>query len=662
MAPVQEAKGTLVEFSNRFELAVQRLLSGPILLLIAVTNLGAATYHLDCTSGEDEADGLSAATAWRTLTAVNHHEFKPGDSILLRRGMRCPGSLSPKGSGEQGRPIRLGAYGTGALPVVEAGAAEAAITLQDQQYWEIENLETTGGNHYGVHIHGTKTEAARTLRHLHLRNLVVHDVTGVVKEKASGLVVIAAPDGVTFEDVLVDGVTAYNTTQWAGILITGSRNRVRGAVVRNSIVHDVFGDGIVMFLVEDGTIEKSAAWLTGLQPTETIGTPSAIWTWTCRNCVVQHNEGFWTDSPGVDGGVYDIDWGNDDNTVQYNYAHDAQGYCVSVFGAGWKVTTNSVVRYNVCVNNGRSPKLARRQGDVYLSTWDGGALDGVLVYNNTIFWNPPIDAPAVHVSETEFRGTRPNRFFNNVICSTVPSMAVSGGKIHFERNLYWHSGSAAPNWSYAGRDYAGFHAYRDALPDERSADPRFDWRLSPLAGSPLITAGLPFGNGGTRDAFGAPNTAGVAPQIGAIQVQPAPSPAGKAPAALQRREGRWTLLLAAGKAGAGARSQLVFVQAALAQYGDRKLDAIVAADADANLQYDWNLSSARLLTGPNVQRELGIRSAPALLLISPAGEIVRRWDGFAAPAELGLTLKHYLGPAGGQAGIDLTPPAGGDAR
>lgn len=634
-----------------------------LLALLFLSGMAFANdYYVDCAAGSDAASGTTQNAAWKTIDRVSATTFAPGDSILLRRGIRCPGSLAPKGSGEQGRPIRLGAYGSGALPVIEAGAAEAAITLSDQQYWEIENLETVGGSPYGVHVGGTKTEATRSLRHIHLRNLVVRDVTGTVKQKASGLVVIAAPDGVAFEDVRVDGVTAYNTTQWAGIMISGSRHRVHDAIIRNSIVHDVFGDGIVLFSVENGTIEKSAAWLTGLQPRETIGTPNGIWTWTCRNCVVQDTEGFWSDSPAVDGGVYDIDWGNDDNIVQYNYAHDAQGYCVAVFGAGGKVTTNSIVRFNVCVNNGHSPKLARLQGDIFTSTWDGGELDGVQIYNNTVFWNPPINVPAVHFSETEFRGYLPNRFVNNAIYTTVSGMVVSVDKIQFEHNLYWHTGTAEPSWSYSGHGYSGLAAYRAAAPEERSAEPRLDWRLSPLAGSPLIGAGLAITDSGRRDAFGAPLPGRRAPDIGAIQIRPAVVPDGKAPATLYRATGRWTLLLAAGKAEAGARSQLVFIQAALAQYGDKRLDAIVTADAEPDLQYDWNLRGVRFLNRSRIEREMGIRAAPSLLLISPSGEIVRRWDGFAAPAELGLTLKHYLGPAGGQPGIGITTPAEGTKR
>ena len=48
---------------------------------------------------------------------------------------------------------------------------------------------------------------------------------------------------------------------------------------------------------------------------------------------------------------------------------------------------------------------------------------------------------------------------------------------------------------------------------------------------------------------------------------------------------------------------------------------------------------------------MGVDKTPVLVLISPAGEIVRRWDGFVAPADLGLTLKHYLGSAPGDPGL-----------
>jgi hypothetical protein len=78
------------------------------------------------------------------------------------------------------------------------------------------------------------------------------------------------------------------------------------------------------------------------------------------------------------------------------------------------------------------------------------------------------------------------------------------------------------------------------------------------------------------------------------------------------------------------------------------------AEADGNLQYDWNFGAVRLITSGGLDRAMAIRKTPVLLLISPSGDIVRRWDGCAAPAELGLTLKHYLGSAPGDSGLDIT--------
>jgi hypothetical protein len=393
----------------------------------------ARTFYVDCTSGSDELEGSSPAAAWRTLGKVSATEFFPGDSILLARGTHCAGQLWPKGSGEEGKSIRVGAYGSGPLPVIEAGQAESALKLFDQHHWEVESLETTGGTPYGVFISGTHGE----LRHIVLHNLVVHDVTGEAKTKVSGLVTIAESASAHFQDILIDGVTTYSTTQWSGIVVSGDwlGRRIQNVVVRNSIVHHVYGDGIVLWAVEDGLIEKSTAWLTGLQPVESIGTPNGIWTWMCRRCTVRLTEGFFTDSPGVDGGVYDIDWGNENNLVENSYGHDAQGYCAALFAAGELTTQSSVIRGNQCTGNGRSPKLALRQGDMYISTWDSGRLDGVRIENNTFDWNPPIDAPAIQMDHADFAGAGPNILAGNTIRTGVSQALHVSEALHCERNV-----------------------------------------------------------------------------------------------------------------------------------------------------------------------------------------------------------------------------------
>lgn len=369
-----------------------------ILLLAALLPLAAADYHLDCASGDDAANGTSPATAWRTPARASRHVLQPGDRLLLKRGAACQGPLTPQGSGAPARPVVIEPYGTGPAPKIHAPGVPAAIALWNQSHIRLAGIEASGSTEFGVHVSGDQG----ILAHIELRDLTVRDVHGPVKKKNSGLVVVEARGTALFEDLVIDGVLAERTTQWAGIIVNGAaqakplaERRSRRITIRNSIARDVWGDGIILFQVENGLIERSAAWHTGMQPRQTVGTPNGLWTWRCLDCVVRQSESFWADSPGVDGGAFDIDWGNDRNTVEDSYGHDSLSYCIAVFGAAKRITTQSIIRNNVCAGNGRSPRLARHHGEVHLYTWDGGKIDGVLIENNLIEWSPPVPAPAI---------------------------------------------------------------------------------------------------------------------------------------------------------------------------------------------------------------------------------------------------------------------------
>jgi hypothetical protein len=155
-----------------------------------------------------------------------------------------------------------------------------------------------------------------------------------------------------------------------------------------------------------------------MEPTQDVGTPDAIWMWTCDTCVVADNEAYLTDSPGVDGGAYDIDWNNRHDTIERNYAHDTQGYCISVFGAGY-VTSDSLVRDNLCIDNGLSPRMAVLQGAIFLSTWNGGVIRGLTISGNEIHWNPPVPGTAAIEGPGDNGGT-PIVFTRNMIESSSP--------------------------------------------------------------------------------------------------------------------------------------------------------------------------------------------------------------------------------------------------
>lgn len=407
----------------------------------------AQTYYINC-SVSVNGDG-SRAHPWKSPAAAEKHRFAPGDRIELARGSVCHGAFAPQGSGAEGRVIHLTSYGKGPRPrLVAPPSARQAFLLNNQEYWQIDSLDISGGNTYGVFITADKGP----IHHIYLKNLYIHDVFGgEMKSKDNGLVVIGpSARGATFDDVLVDGVTAAHTNQWAGILIGGGDFGMdmplnRHVVVRNSSVHDVYGDGIVLFRDSDSVIENSVAWETGMQPTQTIGTPNAIWTWTCTNCTVRNNEAFLTDSPGGDGGAYDIDWNNTGNVVEGNYAHDTQGYCIAVFAAGY-VTRDSVVRNNVCTDNALSPRLAALQGAVYLHTWNGGVIHGLDFENNSIIWNPSVaSAPAI-VDDADC-GDTTMTFTGNRILSTATHFYRANAQFAPAKNTYTFSGAGEARFS-----------------------------------------------------------------------------------------------------------------------------------------------------------------------------------------------------------------------
>ncbi|MGO8756502.1 MAG: right-handed parallel beta-helix repeat-containing protein [Terracidiphilus sp.] len=409
------------------------------------------TFHIDC-SAPANGDG-SVRHPWNSLATAESHEFAPGDTAALARGTVCTGSFAPKGSGTQDHIVRLTAYGHGPRPRIVAPAnARQILLLSNQQYWQIDSLDLSGASNYGIYVTGDK----EPLHHIYLKNLYVHDVHGgPLKNKDNGLVVVG-PSGpaAVFDDVLVDGVDAAHTNQWSGILIGGGPFAFpegaplnRHVRIVNSTVHDVYGDGIILFRDEDSSIRTSAAWQTGMQPTQDVGTPNAIWTWTCARCTVEDNEAFLTDSPGVDGGAYDIDWDNTDNTVQRNYGHDTQGYCIAVFGAGY-VTANSEVRENLCVDNGLSPRLAASCGAICITTWNGGAIRGLRIEQNRIQWNPRAPGTPAIVDIAQVDGA-PIAFSRNVVESASALIYRVNASWAASRNVYRANGE--PAFSFADR-------------------------------------------------------------------------------------------------------------------------------------------------------------------------------------------------------------------
>jgi len=75
------------------------------------------TYYVR-PDGDDSADGLTDATAWRTVAHVNAFALVPGDSVLFKRDGTWRETLRPPSSGTPDSPITFGAYGSGQDPII----------------------------------------------------------------------------------------------------------------------------------------------------------------------------------------------------------------------------------------------------------------------------------------------------------------------------------------------------------------------------------------------------------------------------------------------------------------------------------------------------------------------------------------------------------------
>jgi len=488
------------------------LLICAVSLVASAKKASATSYYIDCSKASNGSGTQS--NPWNGLASPNEHTFVAGDKIYLKRGTTCSGIFEPSGSGSSTAPITVNAYGSGALPIINGGSANwTDFYLWNQSYWTVENIELLGGEYWGINI-----EAAgnATVSGITITNVVATGATVVSENRGdSGEISVAADgsDSSTISNVAISGVTAGNTTASEGIFISAGNNQsMSGAKgsnisVTGSTVANVYGDGILVVDANNVTLNSNIVTKSGECPCTGSNTPGAIWVWNSSNAVMSWNESYENNSWGGDGGGLDIDFWNTNVTVENNYIHDNKGYCVSVFGASDEVTVNSIIRFNVCINNdAQSSSIV--QGDFFLNTWDGGSLDGVEIYNNTSYWTASLqDDYELMDNNATFSGSNPSFYKNNLVYSTLqyPDIINAAAPIELSNNLYYSSYSTPQYWfGYNGSWWDSFSAYQSGSDQDSDSmienpllgNPGYDvfndWPITqymPQTGSPAIGAG-----------------------------------------------------------------------------------------------------------------------------------------------------------------------------
>ncbi|MEP6927812.1 MAG: PKD domain-containing protein, partial [Ginsengibacter sp.] len=107
------------------------------LFIIFSITANATTYYFSA-SGNDGNSGTSSSSPWQTLGKLNSvfSSLSPGDNVLLNRGDVFYGSITISRSGSSGSPITIGAYGSGANPIISGFTSVNSWANLGNNIWE----------------------------------------------------------------------------------------------------------------------------------------------------------------------------------------------------------------------------------------------------------------------------------------------------------------------------------------------------------------------------------------------------------------------------------------------------------------------------------------------------------------------------------------------
>jgi hypothetical protein len=381
---------------------------GLIMLLVGCpfARLCGATYFLDSNSGDDAHDGTAPMAAWRSFERANRETFHAGDHILLRAGSTWDGAtFQPHGSGREGQPIVVDRYGEGAKPAIHGhGRVDVCLRLENESYWEIQNLEITNHSDLGPRdLRGVEIRAHDMgwARHIHLKGLDIHRINAVSDYKKDGstgaksfggLFTIISGDGkpTAWDDLLIEDCAIHDVgpigmamlSSWMGGHQDNDPNTwfpSRNVVIRGNRFEHTARNGLIVRGCVKPLIEKNL-----FKDCAYGGSGNACFSFHCDDALFQFNESCFTryNAGDTDATGFDSDYCCRRSVFQYNYSHDNEyGFMVACSQPPNGFNDGTVVRYNISQNDG---------GNVFRFS---GNISNTQVYNNTIYIGPKMTNP-----------------------------------------------------------------------------------------------------------------------------------------------------------------------------------------------------------------------------------------------------------------------------
>jgi hypothetical protein len=424
---------------------------------IPVTELAAATYYLDSTTGDDARDGTTGQAAWRSIERANRETLQPGDRLLLRAGSKWDGvTFQPHGSGREGSPIIIDRYGDGAKPAIHGhGKVDVVVRLENQYYLEIRNLEITNFSETGPRdLRGMEICAQDQgwAKHVYLKGLDIHKVNAVSDYKTDGstraksfgglfTIISGSSKQTAWDDLRVEECAIHDVGPIGMAMLSswmsGHRENdpetwfpSRNVVIRGNRFEHTARNGLIVRGCAKPLIEKNF-----FKDCAYGGSGNACFSFHCDDALFQFNESCFTrfNTGDTDATGFDSDYCCRRSVFQYNYSHDNEyGFIVVCSQPPNGFNDGTIVRYNISQNDG---------GNVFRFS---GNITNTEVYNNTIFieskMTNPVKAapPRIIYSKSWNHGWSENlNFHDNVVINRSNKIRYTEGRS--TNNQYSHN-------------------------------------------------------------------------------------------------------------------------------------------------------------------------------------------------------------------------------
>lgn len=474
-------------------------------------------YYVDNINGDDDNDGKTPETAWKSIKKVNKTEFQPGSKILFKAGGIWYEPLAPQSSGTKDKHIVFDMYGNGNKPIINGDGEGAAVSLSALEYIEVRNFEITNtsefdGNRKGVYVTAGGQVSAGVYRkggisnHIYLINLDIHDISAQGGERWNGGIIFIsqmAENPVAFNDVLIQGCTIKGT-EGNGITFASDYNKRTGVywgtgdyfpstnvTIRDNFIADCAGDGVYVNCVNYPLMEYNT-----LTNTSYVGggAYAGMWPHNSSNAVMQYNEVYDIKKVGGDGMGFDVDINCERTVVQYNYSHDNEGGFILLCTDGDYDGFNRdiTVRYNIS------------QNDMDALFTLSGPISDVKVYNNTFYVKEGLKKSTRLIGTYNWSGSGKSpldaRFTNNIFYMNCEGedFFINRDIVTFDTNVF-----------YGSYDFSNIpqknSIYKDPMfvnpgSGKTGLDTVDGYKLK--AGSPCIDAGKLLLQNGGKDYFG----------------------------------------------------------------------------------------------------------------------------------------------------------------